>query len=240
MALAFRKEYHKLRHQVPVKGKVQCQGIVKTKSTILAVAGNHGNIALFALHAAAMSPLLNYLEKFHPLSPEAKAAITAICKMINIGKGKDLQPIGHTCKTIYFIQKGIARIYYYKDRIDITESFAFENSLVARVESLFTGKPSKKAIQILEDAEIVAIDAQKLFLLYNTYHEIETLFRKIFEASHVDTVNRLESIQFHTAEERYKTLLAEQPDLIRRVPLKYIASYLGITQVSLSRIRSQK
>ena len=155
-------------------------------------------------------------------------------------KNKDLQPIGYTCKTIYFINKGIARIYYFKDGIDITDSFALENNVIARVESLFTGKPSRKGIQVLEDSEIVAIDATQLFKLYDRYPEIERLFRKIFEAGHVETVNRIEGIQFHTAEERYKALLEEAPDIIQRVPLKYIASYLGITQVSLSRIRGQR
>lgn len=187
-----------------------------------------------------MQQLFQYFAKFSPLSAQAKAAIEAICSMVHIQKNKDLQPIGHTCRTIYFINKGIARIYYYKDGIDITDSFAFENNIIVRVESLFTGKPSRKAIQVLEDAEITAIDANKLFKLYDSFPEIERLFRKIFEASHVDTVNRIEGIQFHTAEERYKALLSEAPDVIKRVPLKYIASYLGITQVSLSRIRSHR
>ncbi|RPD44021.1 Crp/Fnr family transcriptional regulator [Paracnuella aquatica] len=187
-----------------------------------------------------MKQLFEYFNRFSPLSDEAKEAIEGISKLVHIQKNKDLQPIGHTCKTVYFINKGIARIYYYKDGIDITDGFATENNVIARVESLFTGKPSRKAIQILEDAEIVAIDANKLFKLYDSYPEIERLFRKIFEASHVETVNRIEGIQFHTAEERYKALLEEAPTIIQRVPLKYIASYLGITQVSLSRIRGQR
>jgi len=184
-----------------------------------------------------MKQLFEYFRGFNPLSDEAEGAIEAISNIVHIQKNKDLQPFGHTCKTIYFINKGIARIYYYKDGIDVTESFAAENNVIARVESLFTGKPSRKAIQILEDSEIVAIDANKLFKLYDSYPEIERLFRKIFEASHVETVNRIEGLQFHTAEERYKTLLEEDPSIIQRVPLKCIASYLGITQVSLSRIR---
>lgn len=187
-----------------------------------------------------MESLFTYFEKYNPLSPEAVSAITAISHTINLAKNQDLQPIGHTCKTIYFICKGIARIYYYKEGIDITESFSFENSLIARVESLFTGKPSRKAISIIEDAELIAIQAGKLFQLYDTFPEIERLFRKIFEAAYVETVHRVESIQFHTAEERYNTLLIESPNILQRVPLKYIASYLGITQVSLSRIRGQK
>ncbi len=184
-----------------------------------------------------MKLIFQFFKKYNSLSKEAEEAITAISNIITIDKNKDLQHIGHTCKTIYFMNKGIARIYYYKDGIDVTESFSFENNLIARVESLFTGKPSRKAIQILEDAEIVAINANELFKLYDSFPEIERLFRKIFEAAYVETVNRIEGIQFHTAEERYKALLKESPNILMKVPLKYIASYLGITQVSLSRIR---
>jgi CRP-like cAMP-binding protein len=187
-----------------------------------------------------MGPLFQYLKKFHSVSKEAEEALLKICSLISIPKNKDLQPIGHTCRTIYFITKGIGRIYYFKDGIDVTESFAFENNIIARIESLFIGKPSRKAIQILEDAEIIAINANALFKLYDTFPDIERLFRKIFEAAYVDTVNRIESIQFHTAEERYQTLLEQAPNVIKRVPLKYIASYLGITQQSLSRIRALK
>jgi CRP-like cAMP-binding protein len=187
-----------------------------------------------------MKQLFDYLNRFHPLTNDDEDAIAEISKIVHIQKSRDLQPIGHTCKTIYFMNKGVARIYYYKDGIDITDSFALENNIIARVESLFTGKPSRKGIQALEDSEIVAIDANKLFTLYDSHPQLERLFRKVFEASHVDTVNRIENIQFHTAEERYNGLLQDAPDIIQRIPLKYIASYLGITQVSLSRIRSQR
>ena len=187
-----------------------------------------------------MNALFQYFKHFNPLSTEAEKAIAEIGSIITIKKNKDLQPIGHTCKTIYFIKKGVARIYYFKDGIDITESFFFENSIIARVESLFTGKPSRKAIQILEDAEIIAINSTQLFKLYDTYPEIERLFRKIFEAAYVETVNRIEGIQFHSAEERYNALLSEAPNVLMRVPLKYVASFLGITQVSLSRIRGHR
>lgn len=187
-----------------------------------------------------MISLFQYFSKFNPLSKEAEQAIAEISSIVSIKKNKDLQPIGHTCKTIYFIKKGVARIYYFKDGIDITESFFFENSIIARVESLFTGKPSRKAIQILEDAEITAINANLLFKLYDSFPEIERLFRKIFQAAYVDTINRIEGMQFHTAEERYSALLNEAPNILMRVPLKYVASYLGITQVSLSRIRGHR
>jgi CRP-like cAMP-binding protein len=184
-----------------------------------------------------MTELFNYFDSFHKISNNDKLAFENISTTITIKKNDLLQNVGHTCKTIYFLKSGIARIFYYKDGIDITESFAFENNIIARVESLFTGNPSQKAIQSLEDAEIVSINATQLFKLYDTNPNIERLFRLIFEKAYVDTVNRIESIQFHAADERYKHLLKET-NYLQKIPLKHIASYLGITQVSLSRIRA--
>lgn len=181
--------------------------------------------------------LLKHIQTISPLSLSSETALAAICRERQFQKGDNIQDIGHTCKTIYFVKHGVVRIFYYKDARDITESFEFENAFVARAESLFTGKPSRKAIQALEDTTLIAIDSHKLFNLFDQQPELERLFRKIIETSYVHTVNRLESLQFNTAEERYKNLLKETPDILKRVPLKYIASFLGITQVSLSRIR---
>jgi CRP-like cAMP-binding protein len=184
-----------------------------------------------------MTELFAYFDQFITLNEVDRNAIADTCSLISLKKNDTLQSFGATCKTIYFIKSGIARTYYLKDANEITECFAFENNIIARVESLFTGNPSKKSIQILENAEIVAINAPKLFGLYNEHPCIERLFRLIFESAYVDTVNRIESIQFHSAEERYLALIQE-PNILQRVPLKLIASYLGITQVSLSRIRA--
>src|SRR3989338_848276 len=187
-----------------------------------------------------MVELFQYFNNFQKLSNEAEQAIVEISHELKIKKNTTIQDIGQTCKTIYFIKTGVARIYYYKEDIEITESFAFENNILARVESLFRNKPSKKAIQLLEDSELIAIDANALFKLYDKFPEIERLFRLIFESAYVDTVTRIENIQFHSAEERYRMLLNESSNVIQSVPLKLIASYLGITPVSLSRIRAIK
>jgi CRP-like cAMP-binding protein len=184
--------------------------------------------------------LLKHIKTIYPISTKAENALIEICNEVKFKKGADVQMTGHTCKTIYFVKKGCVRVYYLKEGIDITESFEFENAFVARAESLFTGKPSLKAIQAMEDTSLIAIDSNKLFQLFDTHHDLERLFRKIIEASYVNTVNRIESLQFHTADERYHDLLKEHKDVLKRIPLKYIASYLGITPVSLSRIRSQK
>lgn len=188
----------------------------------------------------SMPNLFQQIQLIYPISAAAKAALIAICKDVDFKKGEDIQLIGHTCKTIYFVKSGLVRIYYFKDGIDITESFEFENAFVARAESLFTGKPSKKAIQAIEDTTLIAIDSNKLFKLFDLHPDLERLFRKIIELSYVNTVNRLESLQFYTAEERYANLIKDHSNVLKRVPLKLIASYLGITPVSLSRIRAQK
>jgi CRP-like cAMP-binding protein len=184
--------------------------------------------------------LFTYFRRIENLSTEAEKAILPLCKRVKSERNTILQPIGHSCKTIYFLEKGMARIFYFKEHVDITESFSFENQLVVRFESLFTGKPSQKGIELLENADLIAIDAAKLFKLYDLHPDIERLFRKITEAALVEQINRIESLQFHTAEERYKFLLSESPDILKRVPLKHIASYLGITAVSLSRIRASR
>jgi len=185
-----------------------------------------------------MKEFLSYLQSVYPLSKEAETKLSEICSEISLDKNMELQSIGQTCKTIYFVIEGALRVFYYKDGNDITESFEFENSIVARVESLFSGESSSKGIQTLEKSTIIAIPAQRLFELYDSFPEIERLFRKIFEEAHVKTIKRLESIQFHSAEERYSNLIKSQPALIQRISLKYIASFLGITPVSLSRIRA--
>ena len=81
------------------------------------------------------------------------------------------------------------------------------------------------------------IDANALFRLYDDYHNIERLFRLIFENEFVNAIRRIESFQLKTATERYIELL-NSTDWVQKIPLKHIASYLGITQVSLSRIRA--
>lgn len=187
-----------------------------------------------------MRALLDQVKAIYSISREAEAALLAISREQKFFKGEDVQEIGRTCRTIYFVKKGVVRIYYFKEDIDITESFEFEGSFVARAESLFRGKPSRKGIQAIENTILVAIDSTKLFKLFDSYPDLERLFRKITETSYVNLVNRVESLQFNTAEERYKSLLKDSPGVLQRIPLKYVASYLGITQVSLSRIRGSK
>ncbi|MEN9295955.1 MAG: hypothetical protein RJA42_221, partial [Bacteroidota bacterium] len=89
----------------------------------------------------------------------------------------------------------MARIYYEKDGLDVTEGFYGEFNLIARAESLFAGKPSQKGIQVLEDSELWAIDTTKLASLYEEHRDIERLFARLFERAYVETIQRIENLQ---------------------------------------------
>jgi len=184
-----------------------------------------------------LHPIFTYFDQIHRTAPPARAALNAILETEHYAKNDYIQQTGNRCQTVYFMSAGIARIFYYKDGQDVTEHFAFAGDIIVRAESLFTGAPTSKGIQALQEAELVAISADRLFALYDTHHDIERLFRLVFEQEYVATIKRVESLQLQNATERYLDLV-QSTDLVKHIPLKYIASYLGITQVSLSRIRA--
>ena len=183
--------------------------------------------------------LFKHLDKIYKISSDAKKAMEPLINITHYHKNDTVQEIGSRCKTIYIVKLGCARIFYFKDGNDITEHFAFENDMIVRAESLFTGKPTSKGIQTLEDTEMIAISSTQLFKLYDEHHDIERLFRMLFEREYVNSIKRLESLQFNSAKERYSEL-SKNKNLVQKIPLKHIASYLGITQVSLSRIRAEE
>jgi CRP-like cAMP-binding protein len=182
--------------------------------------------------------LFDFFDNLNKVSESAKNDLKQLISEKQFGTNEIIQEIGSRCKTIYFVQEGSARIFYYKNGNDITEHFAFENDLIVRAESLFTGKPTSKGIQAISKVKIIGINSDALFKLYDKHNDIERLFRILFEREYVNTVKRIESLQFNTAKERYLELL-NTTDYVQKIPLKYIATYLGITQVSLSRIRAE-
>lgn len=181
--------------------------------------------------------LFTYFNSVNKISDAARRDLEQLVSEKVFDVNDIIQQIGSRCKTVYFVQEGCARIFYYKDGNDITEHFAFENDIIVRAESLFTGLPTSKGIQAIAKTTMISIQSDALFKLYDQHHDIERLFRLIFEKEYINTVKRIESLQFKTAKERYAELL-ETTDYIQKIPLKYIATYLGITQVSLSRIRA--
>lgn len=182
--------------------------------------------------------MLQALQTVSPMSPEAVNALETSIEHETRKRGTHLLKIGGVSHYMYFIKRGVARVHYEINGMDVTDYFAIDGQFIGGVESLFTGKPSKKGIQLLEDSEVQRINYAEFEKLCGQYHDIERAGRRMAIFAFLEGQQRIESIRFHEAKERYAELNAKYPGLINRCPLKYIASYLGITQVSLSRIRA--
>ncbi len=158
-----------------------------------------------------------------------------------VSKGQPLVEQGQVCRKLYYVEKGIGRNYYLNsDGKEITQLFFGEGRFMTSLESFFEESPSLYNVEMLEDAEIHSISKNELELLFDRYHKMEKLGRLLSTEMLTKVVHKLNAIQFQTAKERYEYMLTEYPDIIYRVPLGMIASYLGMSQETLSRIRKKK
>lgn len=179
-----------------------------------------------------------HLQNIQEMSAESTEALHSLIKIHSYSNKTTLQEVESRCQTLYFIYNGEARIFYYKDEKDVTEYFALSNSFIIRAESLFTGNSTSKGIEIILPSVVISISSHPFFQLFEQHSDLEKLFNALIRNSYLETLHRLEQIQFHNARERYLCLLNSSAEIVQNIPLKYIASYLGISQVSLSRIRS--
>ena len=184
--------------------------------------------------------LIHYIRKWASVSDAEAVTILASFEPVTAKKKKDLLQPGQVCKYIYFIVKGCMRSYY----VDLkgTEhifQIRMDNSWISDLESVFSHQPSKYYIETLEESQLLRITEEKLEDLYIQVPAIERYFRILFQKAYINALKRLSDHMWEPAINRYRNMLKEHPDMFQRVPLVYIASYLGITQESLSRIRKQ-
>jgi CRP-like cAMP-binding protein len=158
---------------------------------------------------------------------------------IVLSKNEYLITEGKTCRHLYFLQQGALRGYYTLEGKEITHWFAFENDFVTSFHSFITQQPSVENIQLLEGSILWRISKEILDGLLSEYHEIEKLVRVVYENYYIGLEERFINSHFKTASERYQDLLTQSPHIIERAPLGYIASYLGISQETLSRTRTR-
>ncbi len=163
----------------------------------------------------------------------------ASLKVFEYKKNQIVLDQGQVCNYLYFVDQGLLRLFYYRDGKDVTDYFATEQNLIGGIDSFFSRLPSKKIIETLEPCKLTAISHSSLERLYTKYHNLEKAGRILAISAFLSLQERLYAIQFQTAKERYDELVSNKPDLLRRASLGQIASYLGITQVTLSRVRGQ-
>lgn len=186
-----------------------------------------------------MEHLISHISNYHRLSLDAQDALLASLKKVTISKNDFLLREGQVCRQLYFLEKGALRGFYNLDGKEITHWFAFENDFVTSFHSFITQQAAVENIQFLEGCIVWAISKEQLTELFNSYHEIERLVRIVYEKYYIRLEERFVNAQFKTATERYENLVQRTPHILERVPLGCIASYLGISQETLSRIRSQ-
>jgi CRP-like cAMP-binding protein len=186
-----------------------------------------------------MNPFLNYITNFTTLSTESQNALAEIVTRLELPKGETLIRPDAICENAYFIEKGLARTYYYKDGRDVTDWLGAEGDVVVSIVSFLTRQPDRRNVELLENSVVWQIPFYELEKLYAKHHDIERLGRLLMSHGLVLLQQRFDDLHFASASERYQKLLKTKPTLLQRVPLGMIASYLGITQETLSRIRAQ-
>nr|WP_294905399.1 Crp/Fnr family transcriptional regulator [uncultured Lacibacter sp.] len=186
-----------------------------------------------------MQQLLQHIKGYAPLSVEAEQALYDCFEQVVLAKNQHLLTEGKICRHLYFLEKGALRGYYTLDGKEITHWFGFEHDFVTSFHSFTTQEPAVENLQLLEGSILWSISKDTLTELFNRFHDIERLVRIAYEKYYIRLEERYVNAQFKTAAERYYQLLEDAPHIPERVPLGHIASYLGISQETLSRIRSR-
>jgi cAMP-binding proteins - catabolite gene activator and regulatory subunit of cAMP-dependent protein kinases len=187
-----------------------------------------------------VTSLQNAITAISPLSTKSLEAFIPAWKHWTTQKDFFLLKENTISDYIYFIEKGVARIYYYKNGKEITEWIAMDGQFFLSITSFFQRTPSYLTIQTIEPSQVYGIHHDDLMKLADEHHDIERLLRKMVTLSLILSQERMDSIQFESAQQRYEKLLQTAPQIVQRVPLTFIASFLGITLETLSRIRSHK
>lgn len=158
----------------------------------------------------------------------------------DVKKKTILLKAGKIASNIYFVKKGCLRIWYNNDGKEVTVEFFFENSLASSFESFIKQEPSIFSIELLEDSVILELSKKNYDHLIEKDLNLKNLMFKIVTVCFTNIIGRLLSLIKNSPQERYDELLKTRPELLHRIPQYYIASYLGITSVSLSRIRGRE
>jgi CRP-like cAMP-binding protein len=187
-----------------------------------------------------MNSLDNIKQAFfqlHPISEDEWNDFSGKLLLKNFCKGDFLIREGQVENYIYFLNKGATRHYFIKDGKEFTVDFLFEGDFVTAYYSFITREPSPVFIELLEDAEVVAIHYQSLQAFYSNHPNGEKVGRLIAESQYVKRLRKEMDLLSLTAEERYAALMKKNPELVRNISVKHLSSYLGIHPESLSRIR---
>lgn len=185
-----------------------------------------------------MEALINYLLQFGQLNAQQIGLIQSKAVYRELKKGDYYQEAGKIPREVIFLTEGILRICYFNHKgEDVTKYFISENRFVADILSYNQGIPSSEYVQAVTDCRYIAFSKDAMDELSMTIIGWDAIIARITARGLSEKVNKISPMLTEDATERYLNFLANFPGLANRIPLTYLASYLGITQSSLSRIR---
>ncbi|MDN3705884.1 Crp/Fnr family transcriptional regulator [Myroides ceti] len=184
-----------------------------------------------------MNALVQLFKKFGNIPPEVEKVLTDKSGYLIKDKGDFFLKQGQTVSSLFVMEKGAVRAYFIKDGKEVNSWFGFEHEFLGSILPLFANQPSFENIQFLEPSILYYIPIKDLNKLYREYPEMNDIGRKIAEDYCRILEERIISLQTESAEQRYHTLLKSNRNELQRISLGQIASYLGVTQETLSRIR---
>lgn len=187
-----------------------------------------------------MPDFLFAFNRFSPLLANAADDLSGCLTTRPFDKGQLLLKEQEICRKLYFINHGLVKTYFSTPEKDFIMRFFPENSLFTVLDSFTTQQPSTYGVMALENASVTYVEQEALEGLCKKHHSIETAFRKLLSFAAVNMMKRISEMLEENATERYNNFLRDQGALLQRINLGDLADYLGITQVSLSRIRSKK
>jgi CRP-like cAMP-binding protein len=185
------------------------------------------------------SPLLEYANSIVPMNEEDTLHAKELLSSRQVKKGEVIVKEDETCDFIAYINKGYFRIYLNQEIKETTVHLAGPGEFISAFSGFISRTPNKENIQAVTEAEIFLIKYKDLQFLFDKSHSIERLGRLIVEKHFVQKDRRVISLITDSAEVRYNNLMDKRPQYLLNIPLQYIASYLGVTPETLSRIRAK-
>ena len=182
--------------------------------------------------------LREYLQSYQILKEEDIDSFMSLVTPKKLKKGEFFITKGKISRYIAYIQSGIFRSFYYSsEQEEVTYCFTFQNTLITAYSSWITQQPTNENIQALTDMELVLISLENMKKLEISNPNWIKFFKHIAELEYINLEKRIFMLQRESAETRYHSLLNNHPEYLHNIPLHYLASYLGVTQRHLSRIR---
>ncbi len=187
-----------------------------------------------------LAPLIKYLSNYGSLSDDIIAFLCDNCLRTKIPRGSFLLKPGELCEDYYYIHKGILRSYVQIGKKEVTIWINPEGEITTSIRNMTSLNPSKEYIQAIEDSDLVIMSLYAMEEMYERFPEMNKIGRKILQEYYAGSEERVYINRIPNARARYQHFMQSRPELMNRIPLKVVASYLGMTLETLSRLRAQQ